>query len=372
MNTPKQVAVNVGTHDLTDLFRGMIFSNLFDSKAKTYYSGGTTGTLHSAFDLFSFLKKNGYREVYNHIPLGKVDDCGEAWDGTPVSDSRGMFNHDTQTLCEYSIGDSSFQIFFLGFDRTGIISLTKEIKKHLIKVPPAGRVRMIVRSPTGYEIRNVGKISFPFVETNYPSGIIEGYNFIKEQLSSKTPSGRFVLLRGDPGTGKSFFIKGLITDNPGLFVYVPSTLIGSISGPEFVSAVLGEKSPDHPIVLIVEDADASLLTRSTDNLSKISDILNLTDGILGDMADIRVIATTNAKSVDVDRAILRPGRLCRELTFDKLSREQVVKLYLQLTGEELAGIKEEMTLAEVYVKAKDAGWKLPESGNKNKDYGQYL
>ena len=53
----------------------------------------------------------------------------------------------------------------------------------------------------------------------------------------------------------------------------------------------------------MEDADATLATRQIDNVGRLSDLLNMSDGILGEMADLRIIATTNAKSTEIDEAV---------------------------------------------------------------------
>ena len=93
---------------------------------------------------------------------------------------------------------------------------------------------------------------------------------------------------------------------------------------------------DHcsPLVLLIEDADQCLISRMTDNLPAISTLLNLADGILGRCLDVRVIATSNAKVVDVDKALLRPGRICPGtgvINLPELPGEQA-KLVLERLG----------------------------------------
>ncbi len=48
-------------------------------------------------------------------------------------------------------------------------------------------------------------------------------------------------------------------------------------------------------MLIVEDADECLVQRGSDNMSTIASVLNISDGILGSILDVRVLATTNAE-----------------------------------------------------------------------------
>jgi SpoVK/Ycf46/Vps4 family AAA+-type ATPase len=70
-----------------------------------------------------------------------------------------------------------------------------------------------------------------------------------------------------------------------------------------------------PTILILEDADDALIARDQNLGAKASlaAMLNLSDGILGAVLDLRIIATTNQKIENVDNAILRPGRLLERM-----------------------------------------------------------
>ena len=74
----------------------------------------------------------------------------------------------------------------------------------------------------------------------------------------------------------------------------------------------------------------------------LSTILNLTDGILGDMFKIKFICTFNCKKSDIDSAMLRKGRLSLMYEFKKLSVDKVRKILNDNS------IQEEKTLANVY------------------------
>ena len=74
----------------------------------------------------------------------------------------------------------------------------------------------------------------------------------------------------------------------------------------------------------------------------ISAILNTSDGILGSTLDLRIVATTNAKKVDFDSAILRPGRLCTHIEVDKISTEQAHKIFLRETSKDIKEVEMEI------------------------------
>jgi ATP-dependent 26S proteasome regulatory subunit len=85
--------------------------------------------------------------------------------------------------------------------------------------------------------------------------------------------------------------------------------------------------------------------------------------------DLRIIATTNAKKVQIDEAILRPGRLCVYCSVGHLPAKQAGEVFRRLTGSEQE-FGEKTTLAEVYRLARKDGWS-PKEKNVSAA-GQYL
>jgi SpoVK/Ycf46/Vps4 family AAA+-type ATPase len=158
-------------------------------------------------------------------------------------------------------------------------------------------------------------------------------------------------------------------------VLIPANLISQLSGPDILPVLLEHKSCDDegegkPIVLILEDADDALLDRKSGNLSALSNILNLGDGILGEMADLRLVATTNAKFINLDDAITRPGRLCTHAQFNDLSADISNKIYKKLVGSEETPFNTSSTLATIYRRARNDGWNPP--SREQEALGQYI
>jgi ATP-dependent 26S proteasome regulatory subunit len=117
----------------------------------------------------------------------------------------------------------------------------------------------------------------------------------------------------------------------------------SLSEPSIIPFLMEHKNS----VLIVEDAERVIADREGNGSSMgVSNILNLTDGILGDCLNIQIIATFNMKREKIDQALLRKGRLIAEHKFDKLSINEVNKL-LEYIGKE-GKVTEPMTLADIY------------------------
>lgn len=115
------------------------------------------------------------------------------------------------------------------------------------------------------------------------------------------------------------------------------------------SAKLVEK----PLVLIIEDADTMLLPRETDNIAEVSTLLNLTDGLIGQSLDIRVVLTTNAGVFKLDKALTRPGRLCRAIEFPLLDLNHARKIAKRIgktlkETDEHGKCRSNFSLAEIY------------------------
>lgn len=126
-------------------------------------------------------------------------------------------------------------------------------------------------------------------------------------------------------------------------------MITSIATPEFLPFML--KNQDS--ILIIEDAENIIKSRanSGDTTQSVANLLNLTDGLLGDSLRMPIIATFNCELDKIDSALLRKGRLIVKHEFDKLSIENAQKLSDHLGF--ITTIKESMTLADIYGQARD-------------------
>lgn len=219
----------------------------------------------------------------------------------------------------------------------------------------------------GVNLTAIGTQKVLYIPDNYSQTVQNKYDHLFEDLTDPNPCGRLNIFSGDPGTGKTFLVRSLLSSNMNVsFVIVKPDAIESISDPSSIPALIAHHSQfDRPIIIVLEDADSCLTSRGGDNMGRLSAILNTSDGILGSTLDIRIIATTNAKKVDFDPAILRPGRLCTHITTDKLDEEHANRVFSRLTGKSF-------TEAEVELTSKKATVDLGFSGRSNKNPGYIL
>lgn len=214
---------------------------------------------------------------------------------------------------------------------------------------------------------------------------------IKEKLSEDR--GGIMIFHGEPGTGKSSYIKYLMESMPDAdFVVLDPNTIQNFSedfknyliqnslskkfyrdepepeedsydeisghdceyGEGLQCSEAATRSSFSGKIYVLEDAEKLLLKRNeTTNPVNLSNILNITDGIVGDLVKTKFICTFNCDLSEIDSALLRKGRLLQKYEFKALTGETLDTLAKEL------GLPEDhpksMTLAEIYGYAESTG-----------------
>lgn len=276
--------------------------------------------------------------------------------------SGAIYASPTTMIRVWFNGDSAFENTIVTNDEAFLKEVMNFLNENTTKTLPKGRVYVLVSTQDGPQFRSMGVGGQVLERANYDDEVLKGYDRIIKDLQSAEPAGRVAILDGKPGTGKTFIIRGLLAEiRDVVMVVIPAGLVAKLADPGTLPALidLHAERGGKPIVFLIEDADECLAPRMADNASAVSTILNLGDGILGKLLDIRVVATTNAKVQEIDDAIMRPGRLSANVAVGPLKAAKAREVYTRLTGKPADGIKESMTLAEVYQQARGDGWEPP-------------
>lgn len=231
--------------------------------------------------------------------------------------------------------------------------------EHLRPAPRKGLMSVLIKTQNGFALHTAGNVGAPLERGNYDGDMIRRYDHLVNCLKSNTPCGRLSILDGPPGTGKSYMIRSLPLVAPGHYVLVAPSLVGSLSGPDIAPVLLENRKENLPVVLIMEDADEALVRRDAGDRTKLSEVLNLGDGLIGQLVDVRLICTTNAGLAELDDAVKRAGRLCSHLRYEELSHDQCDAIRARLTGSDCSPGHprgSERTLAAVYRAARPDAW----------------
>ena len=193
-----------------------------------------------------------------------------------------------------------------------------------------------------------GDLTIDYIEIPKPTldmALNYGEKFVEidEKITTKLKENKkgLYLLSGEPGTGKTTYLRHLMTTLKRKLIIVPNNLIGQLDGPNFISLLMNHKRS----AIIIEDSESVLQSREEGN-GIAPTIINMTDGIMGDILNVAIIATFNVAKQTIDKALLRKGRLHFEYEFKALSVGDSQKLLDHLSIDHKA--TKAMTLAEIY------------------------
>lgn len=189
------------------------------------------------------------------------------------------------------------------------------------------------------------KISLPLSLDNQP--IKEFYPFLGEKSLDQyydefmLSRASILILIGPPGTGKTTFLRGLIshTQSNALVSYDVKVL----EDDDFFAGFISDEDSQ---LLVLEDSDSFLRPRKEGN-HLIMRFLNMGDGLVSGHGK-KIIFTTNLPSIkEIDPALIRPGRCFDIITFDTLTAEQANNVVNTLNLDK-EPFKQEVSLAEIF------------------------
>lgn len=186
----------------------------------------------------------------------------------------------------------------------------------------APEMNLITRSQHGLDLTamKLAKIETD-LSANYNDTFLPVHDTIIQRL--KTPKDKgVVILHGEPGTGKTSYIRHLISSVSKKVIFLPPNLAHNITGPELINLLI--ENPES--ILIIEDAENIVVDRDKTGSSPVSAILNISDGLLSDCLQTQIICSFNTSLDNVDKALLRKGRLIAKYDFQPLAVEKANEL----------------------------------------------
>ena len=246
-------------------------------------------------------------------------------------------------------------ILYRNGNEAEVEKLTEEFKKFYKKPTLPPNNVYTVAYENGFYLNKLPTEDFSELDIlkHYNDDFALENEIIKKFVETEDESG-LLILHGDKGTGKSTYIRHLISSNPEKkFVYIPANLVGILSQPNFSTFLMTLQNH----IIILEDCEEAIKDRKTNGTpAAVSLLLNLTDGLLSDGLGLKFICTFNDDVKNIDAALLRKGRLISKYEFKALCVEKANELLKTLYEEDYKNGKyknepvteKPLSLADIY------------------------
>jgi SpoVK/Ycf46/Vps4 family AAA+-type ATPase len=241
------------------------------------------------------------------------------------------------------LGYSAVSIFTANSDTAFAVELSEKLKRFKEKTKKRTfEMNLITMGKSSFDVTSTEvKRTNLDLSLHYEDDFRDVDQIIRKRLNKKKDKG-IVLLHGLPGTGKTTYLRYLIGKINKRVLFVSPNLAQRITDPEFMQLLLENQDS----VLIIEDAENVVMDRNESGGSGVSNLLNLSDGLLSDCLNIQVVCSFNTPLQNIDTALLRKGRLIARYEFDKLSVRKAQALSDHIGKRTV--ITEPMSVSEVY------------------------
>ena len=202
-------------------------------------------------------------------------------------------------------------------------------------------INLISRGRNGFEFSQI-EVKRTKLDLNlfYEDDFKEVNDVICKRLKNDKDKG-IVLLHGLPGTGKTTYLRYLIGKIKKRVLFISPGIAGEIMNPDFIQLLINNPNT----VLIIEDAENVIMDRKINTNASVSNLLNISDGLLADFLNVQLICTFNSSLTMVDSALMRKGRLIAKYEFGKLGIEKSKRLSAHFGFDTV--IDKPMTIAEI-------------------------
>ena len=312
------------------LYGKALYLYCFNSIPSANYIGNIDG--EKAFHAIKEKFKDQVKSVHtyrNFDPQSKSYDFNETF---MIMENNCILEFDTN-YCE--IFHDGLKDDFIS-ECTGIMKAFKQRQRR----KPL-EINLVTRNRNGLQLKGMEiKKTKLDIGLYYEDDFKEVDEVIRGRLGKKNDKG-IVLLHGLPGTGKTTYLRYLVGQIKKKVLFLSPSAVTNIMDPEFIEMLVYNPN----CVLVIEDAENIIMDRKISNNASVSNLLNISDGLLADFLNVQIICTFNSSLTLVDSALMRKGRLIAKYEFGKLSAAKAQRLSDHLGFNKT--ISHPMTIAEI-------------------------
>lgn len=179
----------------------------------------------------------------------------------------------------------------------------------------------------GYSLsRSLEVPTWAEVRANYPAAVRARLEALMAASFRPGDGGQLVLWHGEPGTGKTHALRALAWEWREWcelhYVTDPEQLFGGRTD-YLMDVVLEQADEDKWRLLVLEDTGELLAADAKERTGqRLSRLLNVVDGIIGQGLRVLVLVTTNDSLKRLHPAVARPGRCAAKVEFLPFAAEE--------------------------------------------------
>jgi hypothetical protein len=239
----------------------------------------------------------------------------EEFDALTQLDTLNIHNFFLESGILINVSNESTMLYFTEQNRDEAFGIFEELKKYKIKRKKTTEISLITMTNSGLETQEIA-IKKPKIDfcMHYNEDFFTIHKAIVKNINKLNTNGLY-LFHGHPGTGKTTYIKYLIHQIHKKVIFLSTKMAGELDNVAMTPFLLQNRNA----VIVIEDAEELITSRDEVRNSNLSMLLNLTDGLLGESLGIQIVATFNTDVKNIDKALLRKGRLSNIYEFKPLA-----------------------------------------------------
>ncbi|MCH5600850.1 AAA family ATPase [Niabella ginsengisoli] len=320
---------------------GIIFNSYYIEAAALY-----TQLYNTIPNQYCFESING-EKLFEAIKKDWADNIQHVFERSDFNQQKKKFAHNQKIIiCKNNLLielDQDYGYLYHSGEQTEMINrfaLLALANKEKQRRKPL-EINLVVSTKRGLELKGmeIKRIKLD-LQLFYENDFIETDAVIQKRLRNKNDKG-IVLLHGLPGTGKTTYLRHLVGKLKKRVLFLSPGVAGNLMNPDFIELLI-----DNPnSILVIEDAENIIMDRKYSSSSSVSNLLNISDGLLADFLNVQIICTFNSSLTMIDNALLRKGRLIAQYEFGKLGTDKAQALSKHFGFGTL--VKEPMSIAEI-------------------------